>query len=106
MLVEPEFPEQGLGIGRDDLAGAPPGEKGKHDGDQTAHDVGIRIAPELDDRVDAWVADRKLELLDCPYFQIVFTLPPMFYPLLKDNPKKLYDLLCHSVRDTLLELAG
>lgn len=56
-------------------------------------------------RTDDWVEARKLELLDTPYFQLVFTLPPLCYPLLKDNPEKLYALFFDAVRETLLELA-
>jgi hypothetical protein len=56
-------------------------------------------------RTDDWVESRKAELLDCPYFQLVFTLPPLCYPLLKDNPEKLYAVFFDAVRETLLELA-
>src|SRR5690606_8844419 len=45
---------------RADLAGAPTREKREHDSDEAAHDVGVRIAPELDDRVGT-VADLRGE---------------------------------------------
>ncbi len=56
MLVEAEFLEQGLGVGGDDLAGLPARKQRQHDGNEAAHDMGIRIALELDDRVGS-VAD-------------------------------------------------
>lgn len=56
-------------------------------------------------RAEDWVAARKLELLDCRYHQVVFTLPPMFYPLVKENPVLLYRLLLDTVRDVLDQLA-
>jgi hypothetical protein len=57
-------------------------------------------------RTDEWVARCTTELLDTPYFQLVFTLPPLFYPLVKDNPEKLYSIFFDSVRETILELAN
>lgn len=48
---------------------------------------------------------RKLELLDCRYHQVVFTLPPLFYPLVKENPELLYRLVLDTVREVLEELA-
>lgn len=47
------------------------------------------------------MAERKAELLECPYYQLVFTLPPMFYPLVKENPELLHKLLLTSVREVL-----
>lgn len=49
--------------------------------------------------------ERKLELLECPYHQLVFTLPPMFSMLVRENPALLYKLLLDCVRDVLDELA-
>lgn len=67
---------------------------------------GLRHCPSCGrTRAEDWVRDRKLEMLDCPYYQLVFTLPPLFYPLVKENPELLYGLLLDTVRDVLLELA-
>ena len=38
--------QRGFRVGRSDLAGAPAGKQRKHDGDQSAHDVGVGIALE------------------------------------------------------------
>ena len=52
-------------------------------------------------RAEDWIEARKEELLECPYHQLVFTLPPLFYPLVKENPELLYKLLMTSVRKVL-----
>lgn len=52
-----------------------------------------------------WVDQRVQELLPCPYFHVVFTLPAVLNPLILRNKKKLYDLLFKSSSETLSEVA-
>lgn len=67
---------------------------------------GLRHCPSCGHtRAEDWIKERKLEMLDCPYYQLVFTLPPHFYALARENPKQIYTLLLDAVRDTLVELA-
>jgi len=42
---------------------------------------------------ERWVKQRESELLDVPYFHIVFTLPHEFNKLAKQNPKEFYNAL-------------
>ena len=48
-----------------------------------------------------WLADRQAELLPVGYFHNVFTLPHELNDLLAANPRRLYNLLFHSVAQTL-----
>lgn len=67
---------------------------------------GLRHCPTCGQtRADAWIADRKLDMLDCPYFQLVFSLPPALAPLARTNQKRIYNLFFAAVRETLVELA-
>lgn len=52
-----------------------------------------------------WLAEVMPTLLDIRYFQIVFTLPPDFYPIFTGNKKKLYNLFFKTAADTLLLIA-
>jgi Transposase zinc-binding domain len=53
-----------------------------------------------------WLACREQELLDLSYFHVVFTLPHELNRLCQRNPVLLYNLLFHSVAETLLEVAA
>lgn len=67
---------------------------------------GLRHCPSCGQtRADDWIDERKLEMLDCPYFQLVFSLPPALYTLAKNNQTRIYSLFFGAVRDTLVELA-
>lgn len=67
---------------------------------------GLRHCPSCGHtRAEDWIKERKVEMLDCPYYQLVFTLPPHFQALARENPKQIYTLLLDAVRDTLVELA-
>ena len=48
-----------------------------------------------------WLADRQAELLPVGYFHNVFTLPHELNDLLAANPRVLYNLLFHTVAQTL-----
>ncbi len=67
---------------------------------------GLRHCPTCGQtRAESWIEDRRLDTLDCPYFQLVFSLPPALYPLAQANPKQIYNLFFSAVRETLVELA-
>jgi len=51
---------------------------------------------------EAWLVQRRRELLPTPYFHLVFTLPHQLNPLIGQNQKALYDLLFASAAATLL----
>lgn len=49
-----------------------------------------------------WVADKMKDVVNTPYFHLVFTLPHELNPLIAFNPKPLLDLLFLAVSQTLL----
>jgi hypothetical protein len=53
-----------------------------------------------------WLAARERELLEVPYFHVVFTLPHELNPLCRRNARILYDLLFRASADTMLEVAA
>lgn len=55
---------------------------------------------------EVWVDRRRAEVIDSPYFHVVFTLPHELNPLLYCNQELLYGLLHRCCSETLLELAA
>ena len=55
---------------------------------------------------EKWLNDRKAELLPCPYFHNVFTLPHELNPLIGINKKVMLAILFAAVRETLQAFAG
>jgi hypothetical protein len=55
---------------------------------------------------ERWLTARQQELLEVPYFHVVFTLPHQLNPLCRDNAGLLYDLLFRAVAETMLEVAA
>ena len=53
-----------------------------------------------------WLAAREKELLEVPYFHVVFTLPHELNPLCRRNARILYDLLFRASADTMIEVAA
>ena len=53
-----------------------------------------------------WLAAREKELLDVPYFHVVFTLPQQLNPLCLRNARILYDLLFRASAEAMLEVAA
>ena len=49
-----------------------------------------------------WIESRIADLLPCPYYHMVFTLPHEFNKLMMSNKKAVYDLLFRSASQTLL----
>jgi len=54
---------------------------------------------------ERWIDDQKHNLLNVPYFHVVFTVPDILRPIIFQNQSKLYRLLFRSVAETLQELA-
>ena len=52
----------------------------------------------------AWMAERKAELLQVPYFHIVFTLPAEVGAIAYQNKAVIYDLLFKAASDTMLTI--
>lgn len=57
-------------------------------------------------RKEKWIEARSEDLLPIQYFHVVFTIPSELNPLVLMNQKVMYDLLFHSVSETLMELAN
>ena len=55
---------------------------------------------------EIWVDKRRAEVIDAPYFHVVFTLPHELNPLLYCNQRLLYNLLHRCCVQTLLELSA
>ncbi len=55
---------------------------------------------------EIWVDKRRAEVIDAPYFHVVFTLPHELNPLIYCNQKLLYGLLHQCSAQTLLELSA
>lgn len=55
---------------------------------------------------ELWVDRRRAEVIDAPYFHVVFTLPHELNSLLYCNQKLLYGLLHKCSAETLLELSA
>lgn len=49
---------------------------------------------------------RREDILDAPYFHVVFTVPKELNPIIYSNQKFLYAALYHAASDTLSELAA
>lgn len=55
---------------------------------------------------ELWIDKRKSEVIDTPYFHVVFTVPSELNALIYSNQELLYSLLHRCSAETLLELAG
>lgn len=58
------------------------------------------------DDTEAWLAQRRGELLDGPYFHLVFTLPKELRPLVRRHQKVLYGVLMKAAAKSLTKLAA
>jgi hypothetical protein len=54
-------------------------------------------------RRDQWVQARTNDVLDCPYFHVVFTVPDCLHALIYSNQEQAYSALFRASADTLLE---
>jgi hypothetical protein len=55
---------------------------------------------------ELWIDARKSEVIDAPYFHVVFTLPCELNPLIYANQALLYSLMHKCASETLLELSA
>ena len=55
---------------------------------------------------EIWVDKRSAEVIDTPYFHVVFTIAHELNALFYANQKLLYDLLHRCCAETLLELSA
>lgn len=55
---------------------------------------------------ELWIDKRKAEVIDAPYFHVVFTIPAQLNPLVYANQNLLYSLLHKCSAQTLLELSA
>lgn len=55
---------------------------------------------------ERWIDARRAEVIDTPYFHVVFTLPQQLRPLIYSNQKELYSLIHKCTSETLLELCA
>lgn len=55
---------------------------------------------------EIWVDKRRVEVIDAPYFHVVFTLPHELNPLIYCNQKLLYGFFHRCCAETLLELSA
>jgi hypothetical protein len=53
-----------------------------------------------------WIEDRHCELLDVPYFHVVFTVPERIAAIAHQNKKVVYGILFHTVAETLTTIAS
>ena len=55
---------------------------------------------------EKWMDKRREDVLDAPYFHVVFTVPQELNPLIYSNQQLLYDTLYHCVSETINELTA
>jgi Putative transposase/Transposase zinc-binding domain len=68
---------------------------------------GNRHCPECQGTAAArWLETQAADLLDTPYFHVVFTLPGALGPIALHNPREVYGLLMRAAAETLLEVAA
>ena len=54
---------------------------------------------------EKWMDMRKEDVLDAPYFHLVFTVPAELNPIIYSNQKLLYDALYHAASATIKDLS-
>lgn len=55
---------------------------------------------------EMWMDARREDVLDAPYFHLVFTVPDILNPVIYSNQKLLYDALYHAAALTISELTA
>lgn len=53
-----------------------------------------------------WIEDRQAELLDCPYFHVVFTVPEEIAAIAYQNKERIYNILFQTTAETLKTIAA
>jgi len=54
---------------------------------------------------EKWIDARQEDVLDAPYFHVVFTVPEQLNPIIYSNQQLMYDLLFHCSAQTIEELS-
>jgi Putative transposase/Transposase zinc-binding domain len=73
--------------------------------EQVPRGCGNRHCPRCQGRLaKAWLERQQADLLDVPYFHVVFTVPHALLPLCAAAPRALYALLFDAAAQTLLQL--
>jgi hypothetical protein len=54
---------------------------------------------------EVWIDKRKKDILNAPYFHVVFTMPEQLHMVIYHNQKLLYNLMYKAVAETLTELS-
>ncbi len=57
-------------------------------------------------QIRQWLASRQAQVLPCPYYHLVATVPACMRPLLLTNQKALYGLFMKTVAQSVLKLLG
>jgi len=71
------------------------------------HSCGNRHCPKCQATAAArWLEAQAADLLETPYFHVVFTLPSALGPIARSNPRVVYGLLMRAAAETLLEVAA
>jgi len=55
---------------------------------------------------EIWIDQRKKDILEAPYFHVVFTMPEQLKMIIYHNQRLLYDLMFKCVAETLTELSN
>ncbi len=55
---------------------------------------------------EMWMDARREDVLDAPYFHLVFTVPDILNPVIYSNQRLLYDSLYHAASSTISELTA
>ena len=53
-----------------------------------------------------WIEDRNSELLDVPYFHVVFTVPEQIAAIAYQNKRVVYNILFRTTAETLMTIAA
>ena len=55
---------------------------------------------------ELWIDQRRKDVLNAPYFHVVFTMPKQIQMVIYHNQRVLYDLMYKAVAETITELAA
>ena len=55
---------------------------------------------------EIWMDSRREDVLDAPYFHLVFTVPDILNPIILSNQALLYDALYHAASATINDLTA
>jgi hypothetical protein len=76
----------------------------EHDADHACRNRSCPTCHHQD--TEAWLEERRQELLPVPYFHVVLTLPQELRELVRRHQKDLYDILRRAAAQSLIQLAA